>query len=149
MANRNYFGEGDIVSRHWVKANVENNKVLYTLTGVVLTGLKGESQNWLRERIEINIPIPALPRDTGLHIEQWAPYFTMNSVYNKNTAVNSGHAVDSFSISYREADTNYGQNSVSFFVHTAVRDSDAYLYRIGYNITLKGTYKPIEPIVIP
>ena len=148
MANRTYFSGSDIVSQHWVKFAVENNKVCYTLTGVFLTGLKGDSQNWLRERIHLSIPIPGLPIDTGLHIEQWAPYFTMNSVYNKNTAVNSGHAVDSFGIEYRESDFNYGQNYANFFNDTAVRDSDAYLYRIGYSITLKGTLKPLRPIII-
>lgn len=148
MPNRNYFSGSDIVSQHWVFFNVENNRICYVLTGVFLTGLKGESQNWLRERIHLSIPIPALPRERGLHIDQWAPYFTMNSVYNKNNAVNSGHAVDAFGIEYRETDPAYGQSFVDFFVDTAESDSDAYLYRVGYNITLKGTIQPLRPIVI-
>lgn len=148
MPNRNYFSGSDIVSQHWVKFNIENNRVCYVLTGVFLTGLKGQSQNWLRERIIMNIPIPALPIETGLHIEQWAPYFTMNSVYNKDTAVNSGHAVDAFGLYDREIDSNYGQSTVNFYNDIAVRDSDAYLYRIGYNVTLKGTLKPLRPIII-
>ncbi|MDQ6844421.1 MAG: hypothetical protein M3Z92_08735 [Bacteroidota bacterium] len=148
MPNRNYFSGSDIVSQHWVIFNVESNRTVYVLTGVFLTGLKGESQNWLRERIFLNIPIPALPMDKGLHIEYWAPYFTMNSVYNRDTAVNSGHAVDAFGIQDREGDSNFGQNSVTFFADTAERDSDAYLYRIGFNVTLKGTLKPIRPVII-
>ncbi len=148
MANRIYFDRNDITSPHWVIFNVENSRVVYVLSGVFIVNLKGQSQNWLRETIHVNIPIPALPINIGLHIEYWAPYFTMNSVFNQNNAVNSGHAVDSFGIEGREIDSNFGQNTAGFFVNTAERDSDAYLYRIGYNVTLKGTYKPIRPIII-
>ena len=134
-----YFCFYFLICIHLPFFNVENNRICYVLAGVFLTGLKGESQNWLRERIQLNIPVPALPGEKGLHIDQWAPYFTLNSVCNKNNAVNSGHAVDAFGIEYRETDPAYGQSSVDFFVDTAESDSDAYLYRIGYNITLKGT----------
>jgi hypothetical protein len=146
MPNRNYFGGSDITSQHWLVFNAENNRFCHVLTGVFIVNLKGQSQNWLRETITLEIPIRPLPQGLGLHIEYWAPFFTMNSVYNKDTAVNSGHAVDSFSIAGLESDSNFGQYSVAFNVQTAVRDSDAYLYRIGYNVTLKGTLKPIRPI---
>ena len=147
MPNRNFFSENDITSQHWLVFNVENNRVCYVLTGVFIVNLKGQSQNWLRETINLNIPIRPLPQGLGLHIEYWAPYFTMNAVYNKDTAVNSGHAVDRFGIAGLEGDSNFGQSDVTFYAQTAVRDTDAYLYRIGYNVTLKGTIKPVRPIL--
>jgi hypothetical protein len=149
MQNRTYFGQQDLSTYHWVKFNVENNRVCYVLTGVFIVNLMGNSQNWLRQRIYLSIPIPALPRDQGIHLEQWAPLFTLSSIYNRNNSVNNGDAIDNFDLSDRELDPNYGNNVAEFYADIAVRDSDAFIYRIGYNITLKGVQKPVRPIIIP
>lgn len=141
------FDQRDIESAHHVKMVVEDSMVCYVLTGVLVANdIKGLDQHWLRERIAVNIQIPELPEGMGLHIHQWAPYFTMNSVYNKDTAVNSGHAVDGFALAWREVDTNFGQDIVRFFIDVAISERDAYLLRIGYNITIKGTLKPLRSI---
>lgn len=148
MTNKTSFNETDLASRFYMHFSIPGGRVYYALSGVFLTNLKGQDQNWLQQPIHLTIPIDVLPSpDTGLHIEQWVPFFTMNSVYNQDEAVNSGHAVDSFDIELLEADENFGQASVSFLVSTAIRDSDAYLYRIGYNVALTGTLKPRRQIL--
>ena len=147
MPNRISFSDTDIMNKHCVNFAVENNKVCYVLTGVFIVHLKGSSQNWLNERIVLSMSIPGLPLNMGIHIEQVAPYFGLNAIFNANVANNGGHAVDSFGLYSRESDPNFGQQGITFMVDTAVRDSDAWLYRIGYNITLKGTYKPPRPFL--
>ena len=145
MGNKLFFDKNNLASQFWMHFNIEGGKVYYALSGVFITDLKGQDQNWLREGITLTIPITPSSLDSALHIEQWVPFFTMNSVYNQDEAVNSGHAVDSFDIVGLEGDENFGQTSVSFLVNTAIRDSDAYLYRIGYNVALTGTLKPTRP----
>ena len=98
MANRTNFYQADISTYHWVKFNVENNRVCYILTGIFIVNLMGNSGNWLHERINMAIPIPELPEGQGIHIELWAPLFTLSSVFNAATAVNSGHAIDNFDL---------------------------------------------------
>lgn len=98
--------------------------------------------------IFLAIPIPGLPQDQGLHIEQWAPLFTLSSIYNKDNSVNNGDAIDNFDLADRELDPNFGNNPANFFADIAIRDSDAFIYRIGFNVTLRGIQKPIKPIVI-
>jgi hypothetical protein len=145
MGNKSSFNQNDLASRFYMHFNIDGGKVYYALSGVFITNLKGQDQNWLNEQITLTIPIDITSIESALHIEQWVPFFTMNSVYNQDEAVNSGHAVDSFDITGLEADENFGQTTVSFLVNTAVRDSDAYLYRIGYNVALTGTLKPTRP----
>jgi hypothetical protein len=145
MPNRTLFSDTDIMSNHWVSFPVESNKICIVMTGVFIVHLKGSSQSWLNQRIELSMAIPGLPGSTGIHLEQVAPYFGLNAIYNAQVANNSGHAVDSFGLASRENDPNFGQQGIVFFVDIAVRDSDAWLYRIGYNITIKGTYKPPRP----
>jgi len=145
MPNKQVFDSNDIDRQFWMRFNIEGGKVYYALSGVFVTNLKGQDQNWLREAIALVIPITPSSVDSALHIEQWVPFFTMNSVYNQDEAINSGHAVDSFNITGLEADETSGQTSGTFLVNTAVRDSDAYLYRIGYNIALTGTLRPTRP----
>lgn len=149
MPNRTYFGQQDIFTYHWVEFNVPNSRICYVLTGVFVVNLMGSSQNWLRQRIYLSIPIPALPQGYGLHIEQWAPLFTLTSIYNRDNSVNNGDAIDNFDLSSRVTDSNYGESSANFYADVAIRDSDAFIYRIGYNITLIGTRKPLQPIIIP
>lgn len=143
MSNKQYFDQRDLVSKFWMHFNIEGGRVYYALSGIFLTNLKGQDHNWLREGIHLSIPITPLQENIGLHIEQWVPLFTMNAVYNQDEAVNSGHAIDSYDIEGLVGDENLGQASVSFLVNTAIRDSDAYLYRIAYNVALTGTLKPL------
>lgn len=146
MPNKTSFDDRDLATSHWVKFNVQNNKVCYVLTGIFIVDFKGNSSNWLRQRITFGVPIPDLPRDMGLHIELWAPLFTLSSVFNAQTAVNSGHAIENFDLIPQVADANHGTLFAFFYADVAAREIDAYIHRIGYNITLTGTIKPLQPL---
>lgn len=127
---------------HHVHTRTADDKELVTLTGIVLVDVEGAS-GWHRENLRIRLRIPdnIIPTDPSffyrrLRIEQCAPFFTINSISNKGQAKNAGWAVDEFwgpgSITIRAGD------ELEFRVRVAVRDTDAWLFRIGYNISLLG-----------
>jgi hypothetical protein len=76
--------------------------------------------------------------------EQWAPFASLASIFDQDTSDNAGFAVDVWRPTHFDEafDVVTGQLVGSIFaginVDVAVRDSDAWLYRLGYNITLLG-----------
>jgi hypothetical protein len=148
MPNQTYFDQSNLAAFNWVIFDIPYGRRCYTLTGVFVVNLQGSSQNWLRQKIYMSIPIPGMAQGQGLHIEQWAPLFTLNSIYNKDTSVNNGDAIDDFNLSSRELDPNYGDATANFYADIAIRDSDAFIYRIGFNVTLTGYQKPVRPVII-
>ena len=154
-------------------ADLHQQLWLLVLTGVVIVDLKGSSgATWRRETVSIrpdlNGPlqfaigkhgIPTPPGVNGANfwtafkVEQWAPFAALSSMFNQNQSINSGFAVDV----WRPNPFGSGQDSFSNVPHTnlfngiqvdvAVRDSDAWLYRLSYNITLLGKIA-FGPIII-
>jgi hypothetical protein len=134
------------------------------LSGVVLIDMKGvTTAQWRRETIlimpDLNGPIlqaaahygiPLPPGTSGsnyycnFQVEQHAPFATVSSIYNQGESINSGFAVDVFRpnpyFTATDIFTNAARNNLfsGIQVDAAVRDSDAYLYRLGYRITLVG-----------
>jgi hypothetical protein len=134
------------------------------LSGVVLIDMKGvTTAQWRRETIlivpDLNGPIlqaaahygiPLPPGTSGsnyycnFQVEQHAPFSTVSSIYNQGESINSGFAVDVFRpnpyFTATDIFTNAARNNLfsGIQVDAAVRDSDAYLYRLGYRITLVG-----------
>lgn len=145
-------------------ANISAQKWLLMLSGVGIVNLKGETSNdWLRDTVHIlpDLTGPedyainrySIPRPTGteganyytvFEVEQWSPFATINSIFDQNQSINAGFAVDD----WRPSPFNTGTDAISgapvgniftgITADVAVRDSDAWLYRVGYNITLLG-----------
>jgi hypothetical protein len=69
---------------------------------------------------------------------------TLNAIQNDDTSNWAGWAVDSFRLA-NPGDPVKQQITVETGV--AVRDVDGYLLRLGYQVTLSGTYadRPFEP----
>jgi hypothetical protein len=103
------------------------------LSGVVVTNRKGESER-RRDTLTIGPKVPILVGKM-LVIEQGAPFVTINAIWNKDQSVNSGFAVDAFRITSNKA-YDYIPIEISF----AVKDANAWLYRIGYSVTIVGRY---------
>lgn len=128
---------GDIhnpyISKHHVIAKMADNLDLMILTGIIPIQFQGEGQDWKFETIEINFRLP-LKNVEAFNIKQCAPFITLNSISNDIEAMNAGWAVDEFS------GPGVGENLKGIKVQAkiAVRDSDGWLYRIGYHITLLG-----------
>ncbi|MFF5295932.1 hypothetical protein [Paractinoplanes globisporus] len=141
-------------------ASVYDQRWLLVLTGVVESDLEGDSPHqWLHETLSF-IPdldgplnfaidrysIPRPPGSTSVFFmaEQWAPAASLASIFDQDTSDNAGFAVDLWRPAHfsQVMDIVTGQLAGNIFtginVDVAVRDSDAWLYRLGYHITLLG-----------
>jgi hypothetical protein len=87
-------------------------------------------------------------------LEEWSPFVSLGSVYNQGQSINSGFAVDDWRPNHFDSGTDVvtGQPVNNIFTGVnadlAVSDSDAWLYRLSYNITLLGKIVFIGPPVI-
>jgi hypothetical protein len=147
-------------------ANIHDQNFLLTLTGVVIADLKGNSgAQWLRETLSF-LPDMAGPQNSGplnwaigrfgipkpagqnfttaFSLEEWAPFASLSSIFNKSHSINSGFEVDVWRPTHFATGTNaithqpVGSIFTGIDVDVAVRDTDAWLFRVGYNITLLG-----------
>jgi len=142
-------------------ASVRDQRFLLFLSGVAIVDEMGNSgAMWLRDTVSLrpalydalnfavnrwNIPRPP----TGSYgiefeTEQWAPFVSLSSVFNAGESINSGFAVDSWGLNPFGSGTDAitGQPFNRLFagiqVNIAVRDTDAWIFRLGYNIALLG-----------
>jgi hypothetical protein len=98
----------------------------------------------LRQSINrLNPPPPSAGQHWAFDIDQWAPIASLNSIFNAGTSVNAGSSVNTFAI--RQPNPS---EFVSLEMDVAVRDSDGYLYRIGFYVTLVGRLVQVpDPVV--
>lgn len=77
-------------------------------------------------------------------VEEWSPFVTLNAIFNKGESIDSGFAVDTWRPNSFGTGTNVltnrpvGNLFSGVNADLAVRDADAWLFRLGYNITLIG-----------
>jgi pimeloyl-ACP methyl ester carboxylesterase len=142
--------------------NIGRQKWLLVLSGVGIVNMRGTS-NWAVNTVHIlpdmrvpldyainqfSIPRPAGREDSdygfSFEVEQWAPFAGLSSIFDQNQSVNAGFSVNAWRHSSFSTGTDAfsGQTVNNIFngidVDVAVRDSDAWLLRLGYNITLLG-----------
>jgi len=142
------------VSKHWVATRTGDDRELFILSGIALINVQGvSSAQWRRGqyRLVVNLAQPLVtagqdPSQTGLQIEQWTPFVTPYALFNAGQSVNSGFAVDEV---FDVAPVGDATNTVVVSGCTAVRDSDAIIYRVGYHLTLLGRFAPLEFTPIP
>lgn len=144
--NRQVFSQSDIRSFHWVKFSGHNGEVLYALSGIILVNMVGSSQNWAGLAITCKVNIPELPAGMGFFIHYHTPFASLNSIFNQNQANNGGHSVNSFDLVSVHPNGNYGSKEITLALNLAVSDSDAVLYRVGFNVILAGIFRPLPPV---
>jgi hypothetical protein len=77
-------------------------------------------------------------------VEEWSPFVTLNAIFNNGESIDSGFAVDTWRPNSFGTGTNVltnrpvGNLFSGVNADLAVRDADAWLFRLGYNITLIG-----------
>ena len=133
-------------SSHWVHTPVAYDRHLVNLTGIVIIDYKGiTSGQWRRDRLHLAVPFPRdfFPANEWFKLENWAPFVTINAIYNQDEAVNAGWAVDDFGIDPQPGMKLY--NSLGIWADIAVRDQDGYLYRVGYNVSVTGVITDPPP----
>jgi hypothetical protein len=155
-------------------ANIYNQQWLLVLSGVVIANLEGNSNSqWLHETVSIlpdlagssdsvlnwaighySIPTPPPPStdyNTVFSVAQWAPFASVSSIFDSSQSINAGYAVDAFRNTPfgtgTDALTQAPVNNIFYGidVDVAVRGDDAWMYRLGYNITLLGKIAFTEP----
>jgi hypothetical protein len=146
-------------------ASIHDQKFLLVLSGVVMANLQGNSTSqWRQETVSFlpdmagpgnsgplnfaigrfGIPKPPGNFTVGFSLEGWAPYASLSSIYDAHQAIDAGFAVDVWRPTHFaqgvDAFTLLPVNNIfaGLNVDVAVRDTDAFLYRLGYNITLLG-----------
>lgn len=128
-------------SLHWVGTQTGDGKQLVTFTGVAVTDLKGvEGGDWVREDLVLGLTLPAgfVPEGQAFQVEHWAPFVTLNAIYDKETAVNAGWAVDEFSGPGPVLIQPNGRFRVQ--ARISVRDVDGWLFRVGFTVTMSGYF---------
>ena len=143
MANKNYFSQADIDSFHWLKFDGQNGEVLYALSGIIKVNMMGSSSGWVSLPITCTIDIPVLPAGMGLFIKYHTPSASLNSIYNKGQAINGGHAVNNCRLNFPNGHVSSNQTQLA--LDLAVSDTDAVLYKVGFNIIMSGYVRPIPP----
>ena len=143
-------------------ASIHDQKFLLVLSGVVIANLEGNSGsqwlqetlsfvpdmagplNWAISRFGIPKPPPSQNFTVRFSLEEWAPFASLSSIFNQDQSVNSGFAVDVWRPTHFDTGTDaftnlpVGNIFSGIDVDVAVRDMDAWIFRVGYNITLLG-----------
>jgi len=109
--------------------------------------------NWAIARYGIPRPPGTLGQEylVRFSVDEWAPFVSLGSVSDQGTPVNAGFAVDDWRPNHFESGTDVVTsewvNNIFTGVNAdlAVNDPDAWIYRLGYNITLIGRIVFIAP----
>jgi hypothetical protein len=152
-------------------ASITGQKWQLVLTGVDIIDFTGNNaHDWRRDKWSIfpdivaaplqhviaqfNFPLPDpnLGASPGLDLEQWAPFAAVSSTFSREAGtVDAGFAVDQWRPAFNSGfDAVSGREVSRVFngvdVDLAVRNDQATLHRVSYQITLIGTIVFLEPI---
>jgi hypothetical protein len=102
--------------------------------------------NWAINQYSIPRPPGVVGQDYWVRfsLEEWSPFVSLGSVFDQAQSINAGFAVDGWRPNHfdtgTDALTNQSVNNIFTGVNAdlAVSDTDAWIYRLGYNITLLG-----------
>ncbi|MFZ1011300.1 MAG: hypothetical protein WAN65_30965 [Candidatus Sulfotelmatobacter sp.] len=146
-------------------ASIYDQQFLLVLSGVVVANLEGNSASqWLSETVSflpdmagpqnsgplnwaINrfaIPRPSGSFSVGFSLEEWAPFASLSSIFDQDQSINAGFTVGAWRPTHFATGINaltnlpVGNIFAGIDVDLAIRDTDAWIYRLGYNITLLG-----------
>ena len=120
------FWPSGIATPHELRTKDRYNRDLVFLSGVAVFNFRGSGGSWKRNTLYV-VAGPAWRRLIDV-----TPYAALNSISNRNVANNAGWAVDGFTW------TTFG-GRILLRIPVAIRDSDGYLHRVGYQITAVGT----------
>lgn len=154
--------------------NFLNQSWLLVLTGVVEANLQGNgAQDWLNETVDFipgglfytnqydhppvgegplywalnehGIPRPGTSGySVCFSLQQWAPFVSLSSIFDRNQSINAGFAVDRWRPKHfwkgfdLTANHDVGNLFTGVTADVAVRDTDAFILKFSYSITLLG-----------
>jgi hypothetical protein len=158
-------------------ANIHEQKWLLVLTGVVTANLQGNSTSqWLNTNLAF-LPVMAGPNNSGplnwaigqyaipkpagqnytiaFSLDEWAPFVALSAIYDQNQSIDAGYAVNVWR-------PNHFATGIDALTHApvtnlftgvnadvGVRDTDAWILKLSYNITLRGRIVfPKIPVIL-
>ena len=75
---------------------------------------------------------------------QWTVFASINSTFNKNPSINAGYEADDWKIKQSERKTFPAMTAVRVLsgmeIDVSVRDSDGYISKVGYEMTVCGYF---------
>jgi len=147
-------------------ASIHDQKWLLVLTGVVAANLEGNSASqWLNTNLsflpdmagpnnsgplnwaigQYAIPKPADPNYTiAFALDGWAPYVSLSAIFDQDQSINAGYAVNVWRPNHFAIGIDALNNAPVGNIFTGVnadvgvRDTDAWILSLNYNITLRG-----------
>ena len=147
-------------------ASIHDQKWLLVLTGVVIANLQGNSTSqWLNANLSflpdmagpsnsgpLNWAIGryAIPKPAGQNygigfaLDEWAPFVSLSAIYDQAQSIDAGYAVNVWRPNHFAtgidalSNAQVGNIFTGVNVDVGVRDTDAWILRLGYNITLQG-----------
>lgn len=147
-------------------ASIHDQKWLLVLTGVVQANFEGNSASqWLNTNMsflpdmagatgsgplnwaigQYGIPKPADPDYTiAFALDEWAPYVSLSAIFDQDQSINAGYAVNVWRPNHFATGINALNNAPVGNIFTGVnadvgvRDTDAWILSLSYNITLRG-----------
>jgi hypothetical protein len=143
---------------------IHAQKWLLTLSGVAVVNVKGSSQQWdgstlvlqptVLDPMHFAVTTYGVPTPPGIEGSQYtlgfalepggAPFASLSSIFDQDESVNAGFAVDVWRPHHFDSGIDtfshqpVGNLWTGLEVDVAVRDTDAWLFRVGYNIALLG-----------
>jgi hypothetical protein len=148
---------GSFIDPQWIVTPLPNNKWLLIVSGVVIINVTcGQNSGWLRDTVRIlpNFTDPFTFAGNDLNnntvvfeTQQYATYGSLASIFDKNTSVNAGFAVDAFRPFFSDGGRGMGNGS-GIDLDIAVQDVDATIFRVAYELTGVGSFivTPLPPI---
>ena len=147
-------------------SSIHDQKWLLVLTGVVTANLQGNStSNWLNANLsflpdmagpsnsgplnwaigQYAIPKPAGQNySIGFALDEWAPFVSLSAIYDQAQSIDAGYAVNVWRPNHFAtgidafSNAHVGNIFTGVNVDVGVRDTDAWILSLGYNITLRG-----------
>jgi hypothetical protein len=112
--------------------------------------------NWAISQYNIPRPAGTVGKDylVRFALDEWSPFVTLGSIFDQDQSINAGFAVNDWRPNPFDSGKDVvsgaqvGQIFTGVVADLAVSDSDAWLYRLNYNITLLGQIVFIAPPVI-
>lgn len=124
-----------------VSGPADANK-LFIFTGIAVFTFKGTGQAWKGDTLTFEVG----PQFTANQFKSAVVTASLASIANAGHAINAGWSVNS-----AEAVRSSSSGKTKLTFNLAVRDSDGYLYRIGYEacvlVDLRPIIKPKAPVV--
>lgn len=142
-----------VASRHWLRFPVPAlgpNVEYFVFSGIgVFEELKGEGSNWAEGSAGILADYGNLigPQE-AIKLWHWTVNVDLSSLFNQNVANNTGWSVNEFTLQ-RVFDINGDEfaapgGMLRINSQVAIRDIDAYILRLSYNVSILGEVARFE-----